>query len=84
MLPPSALPRLLRSLQLSRPPALRDDDYRLPPVIVLPLWILLIVVVLVGLWHFISGHACASVVLLLVVIVILYIYIKDFNCLSLY
>lgn len=74
----------IRGLQLSRPPALRRADYRLPPVIVLPLWILLIVVVLVGLWHFISGHACASVVLLLVVIVILYIYIKDFNCLSLY
>lgn len=66
------------------PPALRDADYRLPPVIVLPLWILLIVVVLVGLRHCISGRACASVILLLIVIVLLFYHSKDFNCLSLY
>lgn len=67
-----------------RPPALRRADYRLPPVIVLPLWILLIVVVLVCLRHCCTSRACASVVLLLVVIILLYCYIKDFNCLSPY
>ena len=66
------------------PPALRDADYRLAPVIALPLWILLIVVVLVGLWHCVSGRACASVVLLLVVIVLLFLYTKDFDCFALY
>ena len=56
----------------------------LPPVIVLPLWILPIVVVFVCLRHCVSGRACASIVLLLVVVILLYLYIKDFNCLSLY
>ena len=52
LLPPSALLRPLRGLQLPRPPALRLADYRLPPVIVLPLWFLMLLVVLV-LWVFV-------------------------------
>ena len=31
----------------SRPPALRRADYRLPPVIVLPLWMLILLLVVV-------------------------------------
>ena len=67
-----------------RPPALRDADYRRPPVIVLPLRILLIVVVVVCLRHCVSGRACASIVLLFVVVILLYCYLKGFNGLSIY
>ena len=49
LLPPSALLRPLRGLQLPRPPALRRAYYRLPPVIVLPLWFFVFVVVVVRL-----------------------------------
>ena len=71
LLPPSALPRLLRSLRLSRPPALRDADYRLPPVIVLPLWsfVFIEVVVLMVVEVFNQkGSANMSVVLLFAVL----------------
>ena len=83
LLPPSALPRSLRSLRLF-PPAQRRADYRLTPVIVLPLRILLIVVVVVCLRHCVSGRACASIVLLFVVVILLYCYLKGFNGLSIY
>ena len=37
----------IRGLQRPRPPALRRADYRLPPVIVLPLWFFVFIVVVV-------------------------------------
>ena len=81
----SAVPAALRSPQtcfrlphclgrfapcgFSRPPALRRADYRLPPVIVLPLWffVFIVVVVLMVVENFnqkVSG--CAVVILLFV------------------
>ena len=71
LLPPSALPRLLRSLRLSRPPALRRVDYQLPPVIVLPLWffVFVVVVVLMSVTDFNQkGSACTIVLLLYVLL----------------
>ena len=55
----------------SRPPALRDADHRLPPVIVLPLWffVFIEVVVLMVVEVFNQkGSASMSVVLLFVVL----------------
>ena len=52
-----------------RPPALRDADYRLSPVIVLPLWFFVFIVVVV---RFVvedfnqKGSGCAGVILLFV------------------
>ena len=55
LLPPYALPRSLRSLRLFPPPALRRADYRLPPVIVLPLWFFVFIVVIVSIvWDYIN------------------------------
>ena len=72
LLPPSALLRPLRGLQLPRPPALRLADYRLPPVIVLPLWIVLLLPVMVMASSESSRSAGAGVGVLLLV-VLLYI-----------
>ena len=52
LLPPSALPRFA-PCGFSLPPALRRADYRLAPVIVLPLWILVFSVVVRIVWKFI-------------------------------
>ena len=71
LLPPSALLRPLRSLQRPSPPALRDADYRLPPVIMLPLWFFVVVVVVVlmlGIAFNQKGGAGAVVILLFVLI----------------
>ena len=71
LLPPSALLRPLRGLQLPSPPALRDADYRLPPVIMLPLWFFVVVVVVVlmlGIAFNQKGGAGAVVILLFVLI----------------
>ena len=68
LLPPSALPRSLRSLRLF-PPALQRADYRLTPVIVLPLWFFVVSVVVVRIvWNFINqkGRGYSVVLLLLV------------------
>ncbi len=54
---------------LSRPPALRRADYRLPPVIVLPLWFFLFIVVVVRMLRMDfnqKGGGCAVVLLLFV------------------
>ena len=59
-----------------RPPALRDADYRLPPVIVLPLWIVLLLPVMVMASSESSRSAGAGVIVLLFV-VLLYIGIRD-------
>ena len=71
LLPPSELLRPLRGLQLPRPPALRLAYYRLPPVIVLPLWffVFVVVVVLMSVMDFNQkGSASMGVVLLFVVL----------------
>ena len=71
LLPPSALLRPLRGLQLPRPPALRLAYYRLSPVIVLPLWffVFVVVVVLMSVMDFNQkGSASMGVVLLFVVL----------------
>ena len=54
----------------SRPPALRDADYRLPPVIVLPLWIVLLMPVMVLASSESSRSAGAGVVILLLVVLL--------------
>lgn len=62
LLPPSALPRSLRSLRLF-PPALRRADYRQPPVIVLPLWFFVFIVIIVRIvWDYINrkGGGCSK------------------------
>ena len=59
-----------------RPPALRWADYRLPPVIVLPLWIVLLMPVMVLASSESSRSAGADVIVLLFV-VLLYIGIRD-------
>lgn len=46
LLPPEALLRPRCGLQLPRPPALRRTDYRLAPVIVLPVWMMFVLWVL--------------------------------------
>ena len=84
LLPPSALLRPRCGLQLPRPPALRLAYYRLPPVIVLPLWMLLIVVVFVWWLYCSSSRACASDIFLFVADILLSLYIKGINCLALY
>ena len=61
----------IRGLQRPRPPALRRADYRLPPVIVLPLWffVFVVVVVLMSVMDFNQkGSASMGVVLLFVVL----------------
>ena len=62
-----------------RPPALRDADYRLPPVIVLPLWIVLLVPVIVMASSESSRSASAGVIVLLLVVFV-YIEIRDNAC----
>ena len=76
LLPPSALPRSLRSLRLARPPALRRDDQRLPPLIVLPLWMLLLMM-LVVMASSESSRSAGAVVIVLLLVVLLYIWIRD-------
>ena len=68
----------------SRPPALRDADYRLPPVIVLPLWFFVFIVVIVrllGIDFNQKGSGCAVVLLLLV---FLYYISRQENAVPLY
>ena len=53
----------------SRPPSLRRADYRLPPVIVLPLWLFVFIVVVVRMVVEVfnrKGGGCAVILLLLV------------------
>ena len=59
-----------------RPPALRNADYRLPPVIVLPLWIVLLLPVMVMASNESSRSASAGVVISLLVLLV-YIEIRD-------
>ena len=70
LLPPSALLRPRCGLQLPRPPALRLADYRLPPVIVLPLWffVFIVVVVLMLRMDFNKKDSACAIVLLLYVL----------------
>ena len=72
LLSPSALLRPLRYLQLPRPPALRRADYRLPPVIVLPLLMVMLLLLVVVALDETNRCACASVVIYLLV---LFVYI---------
>ena len=51
----------------SRPPALRRADYRLPPVIVLPLWLVMLWLLVVVALDETNRSACASVVIYLLV-----------------
>ena len=55
-----------------RPPALRDADYRLPPVIVLPLWIVLLLPVMV-MASSESSRSAGAVVGVQLLVVLLYI-----------
>ena len=55
---------------LSRPPALRDADYRLPPVIVLPLWMLMLLLVVVVFAGETNRGTGAGVVFLLLVLLL--------------
>ena len=76
LLQPSALPRPLRSL--------RDADYRLPPVIVLPLWLFVFGVVAARMLRIDfnqEGGACAVILLLYV---LLYYMGRRHNSCSLY
>ena len=59
---------LTRGLQLSRPPALRRADYRLPPVIVLPLWMLILLLVVVVVVVETNRNTNAGVVIYLLVL----------------
>lgn len=52
----------------SRPPALRRADYRLPPVIVLPLWLVMLLLLVVIALDETNRSACASVVIYLLVL----------------
>lgn len=52
----------------SRPPALRRADYRLPPVIVLPLWLMMLLLLVVIALDETNRSACASVVIYLLVL----------------
>ena len=54
----------------SRPPALRRADYRLPPVIVMPLWIVLLLPVMVMASGESSRSTSASVVFYLLVLLV--------------
>ena len=49
---------------LARPPALRRADYRLPPVIVLPLWMVMLLLMPVVMLDETSRNAGVSVVIL--------------------
>ena len=62
----------IRGLQRPHPPALRDADYRLAPVIVLPLWMLLLMRLVVMASSESSRSTGASAIVLLLV-VLLYI-----------
>ena len=67
----------------SLPPALRRADYRLPPVIVLPLWMLMLLLVVVVFVVETSRSTSEGVVFYLLV-VLLYIEIRDRRASSLY
>jgi hypothetical protein len=54
----------------SRPPALRRADYRLSPVIVLPLWILILLLVLVVVDIETNRSAGAGIVFFLLVLLL--------------
>ena len=56
----------------SRPPALRRADYRLPPVIVLPLWMVMLLLVVVQMLNETSRSTGAGVVIV-VLLLLLYI-----------
>ena len=72
LLPPSALLRPLRGLQLPRPPALRLAYYRLPPVIVLPLWFFVVVVVVVRLLGIDFNQKGSTWIVIIPLLVLLY------------
>ena len=65
----------IRGLQLSRPPALRRADYRLPPVIVLPFCLLMLVLVILVVAVQTNSNASASVLIYLLGL-LLYIEIR--------
>ena len=60
----------IRGLQLSRPPALRRADYRLPPVIVLPLLMVMLLMVVVVMVVETSRSTSADVVILVLVVLL--------------
>ena len=64
------LPSAPAACDFPRPPALRDADYRLPPVIVLPSWIVLLLLVMVMASSESSRSAGAGVVILLLVVLL--------------
>ena len=64
LLPPSALPRSLRSLRLCPPARPAAVDYRLPPVIILPLWMIVMLLVFVVIRDETNRSASACVVIL--------------------
>ena len=67
----------------SRPPALRRADYRLPPVIVLPLWIVMLLLVQVVVDIETNRSDSAGIVFFLLVLM-LYMEIRDNTCCMLY
>ena len=84
LLPPSALLRPLRGLQLPRPPALRLAYYRLPPVIVLPLWFFVVVVVVVLMLGIAFNQKGGAGVVVILLFVLIYNNRKDTASLYLY
>lgn len=63
-----------------RPPALRRADYRLPPVIVLPLWMLLLLVVLFVLSVVVlrfTYYACDILYAVLIILLLVLLYYKE-------
>ena len=84
LLPPSALLRPLRGLQLPSPPALRDADYRLPPVIVLPLWFFIFIVMVVLMLGIAFNQKVGAGAVVILLFVLIYNNRKDTASLYLY
>ena len=84
LLPSFALLRPRCGLQLPSPPALRDADYRLPPVIVLPLWFFVVVVVVVLMLGIAFNQKGGAGVVIILLFVLIYNNRKDTASLYLY
>ena len=68
----------------SRPPALRDADYRLPPVIVLPLWFFIFIVVVVRMLGIDFNQKGSGYAVVLLLLVLLYYISRQENAVPLY
>ena len=63
----------IRGLQFSRPPALRRADYRLSPVIVLPLLMLVLLLMVVV---FVDKTNCSTSADVIIVVLVVLLYIE--------